>query len=259
MTKYKSILKKNQGIPPKLILKSDLINKKSTSEKKVLLKNKSILKKNSFHKSKRHKKTRGNHTINIPNSIKDDINKYDLNIISCSLHRIILRKAIRISPSSEEEEEENENLINNNNIESNLKEETQTNTSSNSGTINILNHSNNNRNTRSDNYNNNNHEYFIMPPVTGLEIKRQRMKIIINNSLCYPIRNVETLTDIEQKECVICRNEFENEQIVRILPCTHFFHKECIDKWLQKKMNCPSCKLCIKDYDPENPIKDYNY
>ncbi|XP_055337457.1 E3 ubiquitin-protein ligase RLIM-like [Paramacrobiotus metropolitanus] len=50
------------------------------------------------------------------------------------------------------------------------------------------------------------------------------------------------------EECIICFEEFELKQEVRVLSCnkTHRFHKHCIDKWLIKnKPNCPICRQIL--------------
>ncbi|KAK9704853.1 hypothetical protein RND81_07G015400 [Saponaria officinalis] len=46
--------------------------------------------------------------------------------------------------------------------------------------------------------------------------------------------------------CVVCLNEFEDQEILRILPkCSHSFHMDCIDVWLMKNASCPLCRSNI--------------
>lgn len=46
--------------------------------------------------------------------------------------------------------------------------------------------------------------------------------------------------------CMICFDEFKGEDEVRLLGCKHFFHPECIDRWLIGHSNCcPYCRLEI--------------
>ncbi|KAL1531444.1 RING-type E3 ubiquitin transferase [Salvia divinorum] len=43
-------------------------------------------------------------------------------------------------------------------------------------------------------------------------------------------------------ECTICCAEFNNGDRVITLHCKHFYHSECIIKWLQINKNCPVCQ-----------------
>ncbi|CAL1357015.1 unnamed protein product [Linum trigynum] len=46
--------------------------------------------------------------------------------------------------------------------------------------------------------------------------------------------------------CVVCLNEFKEENILRVLPnCAHAFHLPCIDLWLQSNAICPLCQKSI--------------
>ncbi|KAK9872684.1 hypothetical protein WA026_018818 [Henosepilachna vigintioctopunctata] len=45
-----------------------------------------------------------------------------------------------------------------------------------------------------------------------------------------------------QISCVVCMFEFEPTQLIRMLPCSHEFHAECIDEWFQTKTSCPICR-----------------
>ncbi|XP_031265814.1 RING-H2 finger protein ATL16-like [Pistacia vera] len=46
--------------------------------------------------------------------------------------------------------------------------------------------------------------------------------------------------------CVVCLNEFQEQDMLRVLPnCGHAFHLDCIDIWLQSNGNCPLCRTSI--------------
>jgi hypothetical protein len=43
--------------------------------------------------------------------------------------------------------------------------------------------------------------------------------------------------------CTVCQDDFNNEDIVRILPCEHIYHPDCIDDWLKgHSYKCPCCR-----------------
>ncbi|XP_053257421.1 E3 ubiquitin-protein ligase RNF181 [Podarcis raffonei] len=43
-------------------------------------------------------------------------------------------------------------------------------------------------------------------------------------------------------KCPVCLLEFEEEEVVRKMPCEHIFHKGCILPWLGKTNSCPLCR-----------------
>lgn len=57
----------------------------------------------------------------------------------------------------------------------------------------------------------------------------------------------------EPEECVICLEDFVDEDELRVLPCKHEFHIPCIDGWLTKqKKFCPICKRDVCPLDTES-------
>lgn len=48
------------------------------------------------------------------------------------------------------------------------------------------------------------------------------------------------------KCCYVCLEQFLVDEYVRLLECEHLFHDKCIDVWLNTKMNCPTCRKCLR-------------
>ncbi|MCL7027073.1 hypothetical protein MKW94_009176 [Papaver nudicaule] len=47
---------------------------------------------------------------------------------------------------------------------------------------------------------------------------------------------------IESAVCPVCSEYYEDEDELRILPCNHAFHTECVDGWIVSHANCPYCR-----------------
>ncbi|KAM7492563.1 hypothetical protein LguiA_035484 [Lonicera macranthoides] len=48
--------------------------------------------------------------------------------------------------------------------------------------------------------------------------------------------------DQELNFCVICQNEYKDQEKIGVLDCEHEYHDDCIKKWLIEKNTCPICK-----------------
>uniref|UniRef100_A0A8C3FKA8 RING finger protein 215 n=1 Tax=Chrysemys picta bellii TaxID=8478 RepID=A0A8C3FKA8_CHRPI len=42
--------------------------------------------------------------------------------------------------------------------------------------------------------------------------------------------------------CAVCLDQFHKNQCLRVLPCSHEFHRDCVDPWLLLQQTCPLCK-----------------
>eukprot|EP01065_Artemidia_motanka_P015747 TRINITY_DN19479_c0_g1_i1.p1 TRINITY_DN19479_c0_g1~~TRINITY_DN19479_c0_g1_i1.p1 ORF type:complete len:322 (+),score=52.91 TRINITY_DN19479_c0_g1_i1:73-1038(+) len=52
--------------------------------------------------------------------------------------------------------------------------------------------------------------------------------------------------------CLICHCGFEGGDVLRVLPCSHRYHVDCIDTWLQRQAHsCPLCETDIVAMDSE--------
>jgi Ring finger domain len=47
-------------------------------------------------------------------------------------------------------------------------------------------------------------------------------------------------------KCAVCLGGIHQDEIVRRLPfCSHLFHRDCIDKWLDLHSTCPVCRITV--------------
>ncbi|XP_072349699.1 RING finger protein 215 isoform X1 [Scyliorhinus torazame] len=57
----------------------------------------------------------------------------------------------------------------------------------------------------------------------------------------YPNKRRKTQSQ-ELESCAVCLEEFHKNQCLRVLPCLHEFHRDCVDPWLLLQQTCPLCK-----------------
>eukprot|EP01095_Lingulamoeba_sp_RSL-Kostka_P017030 TRINITY_DN8625_c0_g1_i1.p1 TRINITY_DN8625_c0_g1~~TRINITY_DN8625_c0_g1_i1.p1 ORF type:complete len:579 (+),score=71.93 TRINITY_DN8625_c0_g1_i1:256-1737(+) len=49
----------------------------------------------------------------------------------------------------------------------------------------------------------------------------------------------------EPKQCVICMSDIDPSCRYMITPCKHVFHDECLQQWMEFKMDCPTCRTVL--------------
>ena len=66
---------------------------------------------------------------------------------------------------------------------------------------------------------------------------------------------ISPLTEKERcphnKTCSICCEEYEAQECISRLPCGHFYHPSCVEKWLWKHCTCPTCRYELPTDDPD--------
>ncbi|KAI3872112.1 hypothetical protein MKX03_033173 [Papaver bracteatum] len=50
-------------------------------------------------------------------------------------------------------------------------------------------------------------------------------------------------------DCVVCMDSFEVGTMLAYMPCSHFFHENCLVQWLQESNSCPLCRFEISSSD----------
>ncbi|CAF1378297.1 unnamed protein product [Adineta steineri] len=51
-----------------------------------------------------------------------------------------------------------------------------------------------------------------------------------------------TSSTLLAEKCPICLTEFNDQEIINKLHCTHLFHLQCISTWLSENDSCPTCR-----------------
>ncbi|CAL8237995.1 unnamed protein product [Merluccius merluccius] len=59
------------------------------------------------------------------------------------------------------------------------------------------------------------------------------------------LRRGDQETHADFDNCAVCIEGYRPNEVVRVLPCRHVFHKSCVDPWLLDHRTCPMCKMNI--------------
>ncbi|KAJ1646692.1 hypothetical protein LPJ64_001864 [Coemansia asiatica] len=76
---------------------------------------------------------------------------------------------------------------------------------------------------------------------------------LYKKQLASPVKDF-TPSDPEDHMCAICLSDYEDGEILRLLPCNHHMHQSCVDEWLHINRSCPLCKQ--EAVDTSSPSKD---
>jgi hypothetical protein len=97
--------------------------------------------------------------------------------------------------------------------------------------------------------------YFIFYHVRRLWVARTQnrrwQQLTVNLKKAFGQLQVRVLKEGDEElnpsgdSCVVCFEPYKVNDIVRILTCKHFFHKNCIDPWILAHGTCPMCKCDI--------------
>lgn len=85
------------------------------------------------------------------------------------------------------------------------------------------------------------------PPLDQLQVfsKQDVMKSMSSLRTRTFRRSPSCCEALEAGPCAVCLEPFHNNQCLRVLPCEHEYHRDCVDPWLLLRPTCPLCKRSI--------------
>jgi hypothetical protein len=85
-----------------------------------------------------------------------------------------------------------------------------------------------------------------------------RREYVLTKSEFQQLPHLKVKAENDGERCPICLCEYIRDQRLRVLPCSHYYHTRCIERWLTK-MNtvCPLCRYDLiqfvdHDVDDDN-------
>ncbi|MEQ2287694.1 hypothetical protein AMECASPLE_015356 [Ameca splendens] len=65
----------------------------------------------------------------------------------------------------------------------------------------------------------------------------------------FPTKTFCSATNTGNTQCQICFCDYTDGEKLRMLPCFHDYHVQCIDRWLKDNITCPICRVNLADGD----------
>ena len=72
-------------------------------------------------------------------------------------------------------------------------------------------------------------------------ISRTAIRNIQNKLTIKKFRTSESSNGNSEK-CIICYEDFKNAEDIYSLPCHHLFHVDCLNREIQYRQKCPTCR-----------------
>lgn len=83
----------------------------------------------------------------------------------------------------------------------------------------------------------------------GLLTEAQVMALPQEEFVKEPNDNLADESESSASCCAICLEEFQDKEQVRVLPCNHTFHGDCVVPWLtERHCTCPLCKFDVLEH-----------
>mmetsp|Transcript_17736 Transcript_17736/g.41266 ORF Transcript_17736/g.41266 Transcript_17736/m.41266 type:complete len:211 (-) Transcript_17736:272-904(-) len=85
-------------------------------------------------------------------------------------------------------------------------------------------------------------------------VGRNKKEMPVGTVMKIPVQTVTAEESTSQDPCAICLQPWAVGDEVKITPCGHRFHAECLDNWTKRSATCATCRRSLVEVeDVENP------
>ncbi|CAE6503926.1 unnamed protein product [Rhizoctonia solani] len=80
------------------------------------------------------------------------------------------------------------------------------------------------------------------PTVSRDDIAKAGLRIVKGTEV-KELAETKAVTENCTERCLICLDDYADDEDLRIMNCKHMFHKDCVDRWMETgRNNCPACR-----------------
>eukprot|EP00455_Lapot_gusevi_P012065 TRINITY_DN15659_c0_g1_i1.p1 TRINITY_DN15659_c0_g1~~TRINITY_DN15659_c0_g1_i1.p1 ORF type:complete len:261 (-),score=45.00 TRINITY_DN15659_c0_g1_i1:60-842(-) len=83
---------------------------------------------------------------------------------------------------------------------------------------------------------------YLIKPEPSQQEKIDQLPVIKFSTSGVDVSGASNQTN---ESCSICVSDYQPNEELRVLPCRHLFHKDCVDPWLATQSTCPYCRYEI--------------
>ena len=98
----------------------------------------------------------------------------------------------------------------------------------------------------------NNYEMMLRLGETIGDVKKDRWKMVADKHIsdlptyCFQTSMADGLGENDtRRKCQVCQCDYEEKETIKMLPCRHCFHADCVDQWLKSNDSCAYCRKTI--------------
>ncbi|CAE6474436.1 unnamed protein product [Rhizoctonia solani] len=83
----------------------------------------------------------------------------------------------------------------------------------------------------------------VKPPTVSREDIAKAGLRTVKGAQVKELAETKAVTENCTERCLICLDDYEDDDDLRIMNCKHMFHKACVDHWMEVgRNNCPACR-----------------